>query len=683
MIQERQARGDMDGWHLESQDRRSDSITAEPGALSSASHHSSGVARERLRDSSLSVGRPRCSELASKPLAGHDAAAAFAALCVLAVRRASAPPAVAQARRRPAGTRRSSPPPTSPPSIRAAARRSPTTRWRWPWWTARAPSSACIARPRRRRRARPTSPSRSRAPPAYFSNDQAPLSVAHRALHQRHPLPARHREPAERGPLRRREHQPRLRPRRRGDAIFNTPIDRRAPSRARSARRARRPSLQPGRHARLRGRRLRSAARTGSPSTRSGSRPARRDLRDSHERLARRRSTPAASALPRRQAHRRRRRGRRLARPRGVRRPRRRRRQRRAASRPPSTSRARCPRRARSSSTACRLPFAEAAADRAARRGSSPGTFRAGHDDRRRRARTPGAEGYLIGPRGSAAPGGLTLRRSADASSTRRWRQAQRHARRRCGCPSARRASFIIAVDGPAGRDPGRVPDARTRSSTRSTSSRRRRATPTTSARAKATRCCAATCEAAPYDDLPLGARAARRTAAGPSRAGRLGFGGQPLFPPGIDARAAGRRPAPGSTSSSTTPLNPCTEGPGPSRGGNRAFLNQNGITWFPGQRAALQERPARRRHRRQRRRRRPGRPHRRRRARRASSRRPSCACDQLDPHRGGESRLPYLEVPAQPGAALRSRMRRLLRALALAPPRARRAPRAPTTCSS
>jgi hypothetical protein len=29
--------------------------------------------------------------------------------------------------------------------------------------------------------------------------------------------------------------------------------------------------------------------------------------------------------------------------------------------------------------------------------------------------------------------------------------------------------------------------------------------------------------------------------------------------------------------------INPCTEGPGPSRGGNRAYLNQSGIVWFPG----------------------------------------------------------------------------------------------------
>jgi hypothetical protein len=27
---------------------------------------------------------------------------------------------------------------------------------------------------------------------------------------------------------------------------------------------------------------------------------------------------------------------------------------------------------------------------------------------------------------------------------------------------------------------------------------------------------------------------------------------------------------------------NPCTEGPGASRGGNRAYVNQSGIVWFP-----------------------------------------------------------------------------------------------------
>jgi uncharacterized protein GlcG (DUF336 family) len=61
-----------------------------------------------------------------------------------------------------------------------------------------------------------------------------------------------------------------------------------------------------------------------------------------------------------------------------------------------------------------------------------------------------------------------------------------------------------------------------------------------------------------------------------------LSFGGQPLFPPGVDLKA---KPTPGPF----FPIyvydskNVCTEGPGPSRGGNRAYLNQSGIVWFPG----------------------------------------------------------------------------------------------------
>jgi uncharacterized protein GlcG (DUF336 family) len=61
-----------------------------------------------------------------------------------------------------------------------------------------------------------------------------------------------------------------------------------------------------------------------------------------------------------------------------------------------------------------------------------------------------------------------------------------------------------------------------------------------------------------------------------------LSFGGQPLFPPGIDLE---KDPTPGPWFDLFVydTLNPCTEGPGPSRGGNRSFVNQNGITWFPG----------------------------------------------------------------------------------------------------
>ncbi|MEO6326010.1 MAG: heme-binding protein [Thermoanaerobaculia bacterium] len=61
-----------------------------------------------------------------------------------------------------------------------------------------------------------------------------------------------------------------------------------------------------------------------------------------------------------------------------------------------------------------------------------------------------------------------------------------------------------------------------------------------------------------------------------------LSFGGQPLFPPGIDLESP-PTPGPWFGLFLYDTRNPCTEGNGPSRGGNRAFLNQNGITWFPG----------------------------------------------------------------------------------------------------
>ena len=61
-----------------------------------------------------------------------------------------------------------------------------------------------------------------------------------------------------------------------------------------------------------------------------------------------------------------------------------------------------------------------------------------------------------------------------------------------------------------------------------------------------------------------------------------LGFGGQPLFPPGIDLEKRAT-PGPWFDLFQFDLGNPCTEGPGLSRGGNRTFLNQSGIVWFPG----------------------------------------------------------------------------------------------------
>jgi uncharacterized protein GlcG (DUF336 family) len=68
-----------------------------------------------------------------------------------------------------------------------------------------------------------------------------------------------------------------------------------------------------------------------------------------------------------------------------------------------------------------------------------------------------------------------------------------------------------------------------------------------------------------------------------------VSFAGQPLFPPGIDLEEQLERDGSEPQHGPFFDLyvydtkNPCTEGPGASRGGNRAFLNQSGIVWFPG----------------------------------------------------------------------------------------------------
>jgi hypothetical protein len=68
-----------------------------------------------------------------------------------------------------------------------------------------------------------------------------------------------------------------------------------------------------------------------------------------------------------------------------------------------------------------------------------------------------------------------------------------------------------------------------------------------------------------------------------------ISFAGQPLFPPGIDLEeqlernGAERQHGPWFDLYVYDAKNACTEGPGASRGGNRAFLNQSGIVWFPG----------------------------------------------------------------------------------------------------
>ena len=68
-----------------------------------------------------------------------------------------------------------------------------------------------------------------------------------------------------------------------------------------------------------------------------------------------------------------------------------------------------------------------------------------------------------------------------------------------------------------------------------------------------------------------------------------LNFGGQPVFPPGVDLREQlesrddHERRGPFFDLYLYDTKNACTEGPGPSRGANRSYLNQSGIVWFAG----------------------------------------------------------------------------------------------------
>ena len=224
-----------------------------------------------------------------------------------------------------------------------------------------------------------------------------------------------------------------------------------------------------------------------------------------------------------------------------------------------------------------RLPFTNAAADRRPA-GSSAGDFLQGTLIVQPRNGRQAPEGYLIGPRASSQPGGLTLQEVRTIVDQAVAQAAVTRAQVRL--PLGQQASFIIAITDQAGDilaefrnvdslfDAVDVVPAKARNayyfSTR-----------------EGYEVLRSFVEAAPYDDYrwepePPAGRGWALT----SRT--LSFGGQPLFPPGIDLE---RPPTPGPWFDLFVydTLNPCTEGPGPSRGGNRAFLNQNGITWFPG----------------------------------------------------------------------------------------------------
>lgn len=210
--------------------------------------------------------------------------------------------------------------------------------------------------------------------------------------------------------------------------------------------------------------------------------------------------------------------------------------------------------------------------------GSAPGRFTDGSYVVMPRNGLQAPEGYLIGPRGSSRAGGLSesevrqiVARSVDVSL---------RTRAMIRLPINQPARMTIGISDEDGEILAlyRMPDGTVFSSDVAMTKARNAYYFSTREGYEVLRQSVETNPYAKYRWMPE-PPAGRGWAV---TARTLSFGGQPLFPPGVDLKAT---PTPGPF----FPLfvydskNVCTEGPGPSRGGNRGFLNQSGIVWFPG----------------------------------------------------------------------------------------------------
>lgn len=216
--------------------------------------------------------------------------------------------------------------------------------------------------------------------------------------------------------------------------------------------------------------------------------------------------------------------------------------------------------------------------------GSSPGSLGAGRFLVEPRDGLQAPEGYLIGPRASALTGGLTV--AEVQQIVERSVAASLATRAMIRLPVNQPARMTISVADEAGEVLAlfRMADATTFSADVAMTKAR-------NAYYFSTR--------EGYDVLrdfversEEGYRWEPEPPAGQGwavTARTLNFGGQPLFPPGVDleeeldARDDRTRRGPFFDLYLYDTKNPCTEGPGPSRGANRAYLNQSGIVWFAG----------------------------------------------------------------------------------------------------
>jgi uncharacterized protein GlcG (DUF336 family) len=217
--------------------------------------------------------------------------------------------------------------------------------------------------------------------------------------------------------------------------------------------------------------------------------------------------------------------------------------------------------------------------------GSAPGSVTSGAFAVQPRDGLQAPENYVLGPRGSSVPGGLTaddVRRLVDQSVA-----VARRTRAMIRLPINQPSRMTISVSDETGAILAlfRMPDGTVFSSDVAMTKARNAYYFSTREGYEVLRDAAANSAHDRYTWTPE-PPAGRGWAV---TARTISFAGQPLFPPGIDLEEpleqqdSEPQRGPWFDLFVYDSKNPCTEGPGPSRGGNRRFFNQSGIVWFPG----------------------------------------------------------------------------------------------------
>ncbi len=217
--------------------------------------------------------------------------------------------------------------------------------------------------------------------------------------------------------------------------------------------------------------------------------------------------------------------------------------------------------------------------------GSAPGLVSNGTFIVQPRDGLQAPEGYILGPRGSTVAGGLSVdevRRIIDRSVDVAFRT-----RAMIRLPINQPARMTISISDESGAILAlyRMPDGTVFSSDVAMTKARNTYYFSTREGYDVLKNIAATSEHDKYTWSPeppagKGWAITART---------ISFAGQPLFPPGIDLEEqleeqdSEPQHGPWFDLYVYDSKNPCTEGPGASRGGNRNYLNQSGIVWFPG----------------------------------------------------------------------------------------------------